>query len=105
MSIVVPIYNEVESLPQLINTITTTLTATGLTYELICVDDGSKDGSGMLLKQQAQIHPNLRAILLRRNYGQTAAMAAGFNYARGKTVVTIDGDLQNDQVEIPLLIA
>lgn len=105
VSIVVPIYNEVESLPQLINTITTTLTATGLTYELICVDDGSKDGSGMLLKQQAQIHPNLRAILLRRNYGQTAAMAAGFNYARGKTVVTLDGDLQNDPVDIPLLIA
>lgn len=105
VSIVVPIYNEVESLPQLINTITTTLTATGLTYELICVDDGSKDGSGMLLKHQAQTHPNLRAILLRRNYGQTAAMAAGFNYARGKTVVTLDGDLQNDPVDIPLLLA
>ncbi|MGB6297680.1 MAG: glycosyltransferase family 2 protein [Rivularia sp. (in: cyanobacteria)] len=105
VSIVVPIYNEVESLPQLINTITTTLAATGLTYELICVDDGSKDGSGMLLKQQAQTHSNLRAILLRRNYGQTAAMAAGFNYARGKTVVTLDGDLQNDPVDIPLLLA
>lgn len=105
VSVVVPIYNEVESLPQLINAITTTLTATGLSYELICIDDGSKDGSGMLLKQQAQSHPNLRAILLRRNYGQTAAMAAGFNYALGKVIVTLDGDLQNDPVDIPLLLA
>lgn len=105
VSIVVPIYNEVESLPQLVNAITTTLTATGLSYELICIDDGSKDGSGMLLKQQAQTHPNLRAILLRRNYGQTAAMAAGFNNARGKAIVTLDGDLQNDPVDIPLLLA
>ena len=105
VSVVVPIYNEVESVPQLIEAITTSLKPTGLTYELICVDDGSKDGSAELLKQQAQYNPNLRAVLLRRNYGQTAAMAAGFNYARGHVIVTLDGDLQNDPVDIPMMLA
>ncbi len=105
VSVVVPIYNEVESVPQLIEAIATSLNPTGLTYELICVDDGSKDGSAELLKQQAQYNPNLRAVLLRRNYGQTAAMAAGFNYARGHVIVTLDGDLQNDPVDIPMMVA
>lgn len=105
VSVIVPIYNEVESLPQLIEAIASVLTPTLLSYELICVDDGSTDGSGQLLKEQALIHPNLRAVLLRRNYGQTAAMAAGFDYARGSAIVTLDGDLQNDPVDIPLLLA
>lgn len=59
----------------------------GLTYELICVDDGSSDGSTELLKQQAEINPNLKAIVLRRNYGQTAAMAAGFKYSQGQVII------------------
>ena len=105
LSVVVPIYNEVESIPTLIEAIATSLTATDLTYELICVDDGSKDGSSELLKQQAQARTDLRVVLLRRNYGQTAAMAAGFNYARGQVIITLDGDLQNDPADIPLLIA
>src|SRR5512136_648915 len=105
VSAVVPIYNEVESLPQLIETIATTLTANQLSYEIICVDDGSKDGSAELLKQLARTRSDLRAVLLRRNYGQTAAMAAGFNYARGRAIVTLDGDLQNDPADIPLLVA
>ncbi|HAG85154.1 MAG TPA: glycosyltransferase [Cyanobacteria bacterium UBA12227] len=105
VSVVVPIYNEVESVPQLIEAIATSLNPTALTYELICVDDGSKDGSAELLKQQAQYNPNLRAVLLRRNYGQTAAMAAGFNYARGHVIVTLDGDLQNDPVDILMMLA
>ncbi|HEY9596858.1 MAG TPA: glycosyltransferase family 2 protein [Cyanophyceae cyanobacterium] len=104
VSIVVPIYNEVESLPQLIEAIASSMNATGLNYELICVDDGSTDGSAELLKQQALIHPYLRAVLLRRNYGQTPAMAAGFKYAQGEVIVTLDGDLQNDPVDIPLLL-
>lgn len=105
VSIVVPIYNEVENLPHLIEAIATSLSGTGLSYELICVDDGSKDGSAELLKQQAHTHPHLRAIILRRNYGQTAAMAAGFKHARGRTIVTLDGDLQNDPADIPMLLA
>jgi len=96
--VVVPVYNEV-SLPDLISAIATTLTASQVSYEIICVDDGSTDGSAELLKQQAQTRTDLKAVL-RRNYGQTAAMAAGFNYAWGKAI-TLDGDLQNDPSDIP----
>lgn len=105
VSVVVPIYNEVESLPQLIEAIASVLIPAQLSYELICVDDGSTDGSTQLLKEQALTHPNLRVVLLRRNYGQTAAMAAGFDYARGRAIVTLDGDLQNDPIDIPVLLA
>lgn len=104
ISIVVPIYNEVESLPRLIAAIDTNMADLGLTYELICVDDGSSDGSTELLKQQAKINPHLKAILLRRNYGQTAAMAAGFKYSQGQVIITLDGDLQNDPQDIALLL-
>ncbi len=105
VSIVVPIYNEVESLPQLIEAIASSLNDTELNYELICVDDGSKDGSAELLKQLALTHSHLRAVILRRNYGQTAAMAAGFKNARGRVIVSLDGDLQNDPADIPMLLA
>ena len=105
LSIVVPIYNEVESISHLVEAIATVMQSTSISYELICVDDGSKDGSSDLLKQYAQSHPNLRAVLLRRNYGQTAAMSAGFNHARGNVVITLDGDLQNDPADIPQLLA
>lgn len=104
VSVVVPIYNEVESLPPLIEAIASTMEQAQLTYELICVDDGSSDGSAQLLKELALKTPYLRGVLLRRNYGQTAAMAAGFNYARGKAIVTLDGDLQNDPADIPMLL-
>ncbi|MBD2325948.1 glycosyltransferase [Alkalinema sp. FACHB-956] len=103
LSIVVPIYNEAESLPFLLDAIAQSLVDSGLTYELICVDDGSKDGSDQILKQQAADRPQLRVVILRRNYGQTAAIAAGFKYAQGKVVVTLDGDLQNDPADIPML--
>ncbi|MBD2104182.1 glycosyltransferase family 2 protein [Leptolyngbya sp. FACHB-261] len=104
LSIVVPIYNEVESLPHLVNTIANTLVGQ-YRYEIICVDDGSRDGSVELLKDMAQSRSDLRAVLLRRNYGQTAAMAAGFRYAKGRVIITLDGDLQNDPVDIPRLLA
>ncbi len=105
VSVVVPIYNEIESIPPLLTAIATTLQAEGLTYEIVCVDDGSQDGSAEFLKQEAQGRADLRAVLLRRNYGQTAAMAAGFYYAQGQAIVTLDGDLQNDPTDIPLLLA
>lgn len=105
VSVVVPIYNEVESLPHLIEAIASTMIAAQLSYEIICVDDGSTDGSPILLKKLAQSRTDLRGILLRRNYGQTPAMAAGFNHAQGKVIVSLDGDLQNDPADIPLLLA
>ncbi len=104
LSVVIPIYNEVESLPHLLVAITDALANSQYRYEVICVDDGSEDGSAALLKQLACKHRELRAVILRRNYGQTAAIAAGFRYARGRTVVTLDGDLQNDPVDIPRLL-
>jgi glycosyltransferase involved in cell wall biosynthesis len=105
VSVVVPIHNEVESLPHLLEAIASTLSATDLSYEIICVDDGSTDGSPRFLKEQAQIRNDLKAVILRRNYGQTAAMAAGFYYALGKAIVTLDADLQNDPADIPMLLA
>ncbi|WP_017314642.1 glycosyltransferase family 2 protein [Mastigocladopsis repens] len=105
VSVVVPVHNEVESLPHLLEAIAFTLSATGLSYEIICVDDGSTDGSAQFLKEQAQIRNDLKAVILRRNYGQTGAMAAGFNYAIGKAIVTLDADLQNDPADIPMLLA
>jgi glycosyltransferase involved in cell wall biosynthesis len=105
VSVVVPVYNEVESIPHLLEAIASTMKASGLTYDIICVDDGSKDGSADFLKQQATERTDLKAVLLRRNYGQTAAMAAGFKYATGKAIVTLDADLQNDPADIPALLA
>ncbi|MEY2978387.1 MAG: hypothetical protein RLZZ435_2526 [Cyanobacteriota bacterium] len=105
VSIVIPIYNEVESLPLLLETIAQTLVEAQLAYEIICVDDGSSDGSTALLSQLAQERSDLVAVILRRNYGQTAAMAAGFSQASAAAIVTLDGDLQNDPADIPLLLA
>jgi dolichol-phosphate mannosyltransferase len=104
LSVVVPIYNEVESVPKLIEAIASSLIASQLSYEIICVDDGSRDGSAELLKQLALNRTHLKAVLFRRNYGQTAAMAAGFKYANSRVVVTMDGDLQNDPADIPKLV-
>lgn len=104
LSVVVPVYNEVESLPHLVEAIATTLQEAKLDYEIICVDDGSRDGSVEQLKQMSQSRDDLRAVLLRRNYGQTAAMAAGFHYALGEVIVTLDADLQNDPKDIPMLL-
>ncbi len=106
LSIVVPIYNEVESIEKLIVAIVNSikLNSPQLSYEIICVDDGSLDGSAEILSQLAKTTVDLKAVLLRRNYGQTPAMAAGFEYARGKVIITLDGDLQNDPADIPLLL-
>jgi glycosyltransferase involved in cell wall biosynthesis len=104
VSVIVPIHNEYESLPHLIEAIATSLQTSQLNYEIICVDDGSTDGSTDLLKQIALTRTDLRAVILRRNYGQTAAMSAGFGHAQGRVLVTLDGDLQNDPADIPLLL-
>lgn len=105
VSVVIPVYNEVESIPHLLGAIAQVLRTEGLAYEMIAVDDGSTDGTTALLKRLAQERLDLRAVLLRRNYGQTAAMAAGFHHAKAPVIVTLDGDLQNDPADIPKLLA
>jgi glycosyltransferase involved in cell wall biosynthesis len=105
LSLVVPIYNEEESIPTLHTRLTESLQTCGYSYEIIAVDDGSQDRSFAILKDLAHHDPHLRVIRFRRNFGQTAAFSAGFDYARGEVVVTIDADLQNDPSDIPLLLA
>ncbi len=105
LSIVIPIYNEVDTLPHLIKRVEQGVSAYPENYEIICIDDGSQDGSTDLLRQLAGQHNHLRAIILRRNYGQTAAMAAGFENAQGQVIVTLDGDLQNDPQDILPILA
>jgi glycosyltransferase involved in cell wall biosynthesis len=104
LSVVIPIYNEVESLVELVDRTARVLEENRYIFEIICVDDGSNDGSTELLKTLALARPYLKGIILRRNYGQTPALAAGFDYARGDIIVTLDGDLQNDPGDIPRLI-
>jgi glycosyltransferase involved in cell wall biosynthesis len=104
VSIVIPIFNEEESIKQLIVRTIAILTDCNLSYEVICIDDGSQDKSSHILSELTQKFDNLKAIILRRNYGQTPAIAAGFKYAKGKIIVTLDGDLQNDPIDIPRLI-
>ncbi len=104
ISIVIPVYNEAESLPGLHAELTAVLQALGKSYEIIAVDDGSRDDSRQVLKQLSEVDPHVVAVCLRRNFGQTAAFAAGFEQARGATVITIDADGQNDPADIPLLL-
>jgi glycosyltransferase involved in cell wall biosynthesis len=104
LSVVVPLHNEEESLQLLVDKLLASLRPLGLAFELVLVDDGSRDATPLLLHQLAQQVPELVAVLLRRNYGQTAAMAAGFDNSRAPIIVTLDGDLQNDPADIPLLL-
>jgi glycosyltransferase involved in cell wall biosynthesis len=104
LSVVVPLYNEEASLHQLVEKLLEALRPLSLAFELVLVDDGSRDATPQILGQLATQVPELVAVLLRRNYGQTAAMAAGFDSSRAPIIVTLDGDLQNDPADIPLLI-
>ncbi len=104
LSIVVPIYNEEESLPFLVNQLLEVLQPMEETFELVLVNDGSSDKSAEVIRKLSFDIPELVGVLLRKNYGQTAAMAAGFDISSGEIVVTLDGDLQNDPADIPLLV-
>ena len=104
ISIIAPLYNEQESVLLLYQAIRDALDPTALDYEVIFVDDGSKDDTALVAKKLAQENPRLRFIEFRRNYGQTPAMAAGIDYARGEILVTMDGDLQNDPSDIPMMV-
>ena len=104
VSIVVPIYNEVENLPDLVERIAQAMAGQALSFELLAVDDGSKDGSADRLRELAATRPWLRPVFLARNYGQSSALQAGFDRVRGRYVVTLDADLQNEPGDIPLLL-
>ncbi len=104
LSIVVPIYNEEESLPFLVNQLLEVLQPMEETFELVLVNDGSSDNSAEVIRKLSFEMPEIVGVLLRKNYGQTAAMAAGFDISSGEIVVTLDGDLQNDPADIPLLV-
>ncbi|HET8759822.1 MAG TPA: glycosyltransferase family 2 protein [Nitrospiria bacterium] len=104
LSIVIPLFNEAESLPALAERVFGAVARYGLDAEVLFVDDGSTDGSEGIYRRLCDVHPALRVIRLRRNFGQTAAMAAGFDHARGAVIVVLDGDLQNDPDDIPLLL-
>jgi glycosyltransferase involved in cell wall biosynthesis len=105
ISIVVPLYNEEESIPHLWEALDAAIANYGKPAEVIVVDDGSKDRSFALLRDIAAKDPRFTIIRFRRNFGQTAAFAAGFNQARGDVVITMDADLQNDPMDIPKLMA
>ncbi len=105
LSVVVPVYNEVENLEALLEELSGVLLAEPRTFEVIVVDDGSRDGTSELLRKLTVDRPWLRAVFLRRNFGQTAAFDAGFRATSGEIVATIDGDLQNDPRDIPAMIA
>ena len=104
VSIVVPIYNEVDNLPDLVERIAAAMAGQALSFELLAVDDGSSDGSRARLRELAAGRPWLRPVLLARNYGQSSALQAGFDRVRGRYVVTLDADLQNEPGDIPLLL-
>ena len=105
LSVVVPLFNEEESLPHLVEQLLQALRPSGERFELVLVNDGSSDRTAEVLEQISREVPELVAVLLRKNYGQTAAMAAGFDVAQGEVIVSLDGDLQNDPADIPMLLA
>jgi len=104
LSVVIPVYNEQENIGPLLDELFSALRALGKTYEVICVDDGSRDGTFAALAQIAAHNPALRVIRFRLNFGQTAAMSAGIEAARGEVIVPMDGDLQNDPADIGKLL-
>ena len=104
LSIVIPVYNEAENLSELHGELAAVLEGRGLSYELIFVDDGSTDDTFSRLNQLYVVDSHVCVVRFRRNFGQTAAFAAGFSRAQGKVIVTADGDLQNDPHDIPMML-
>lgn len=104
VSVVIPVFNEIENIELAWNEIRDLFKTQDQPYEVVFVDDGSSDGSQQLLRRLSSENPAVRAVLLRRNFGQTAAMHAGIQYASGDYIVTMDGDLQNDPDSIPQML-
>jgi glycosyltransferase involved in cell wall biosynthesis len=105
LSVVIPVFNEVENLEELHAQITASCRDLGKRSEIIYVDDGSQDDSFAVLRKIQKLDPNVRLIRLRKNFGQTAALSAGFDHARGEVIITLDADLQNDPQDFGLLLA
>ena len=105
ISIIIPVFNESESIAYLLEEVKSVMEVNELNYELIVVNDGSEDNTHAVLEKLTKNIKELLVISLRKNYGQTAAMAAGFDISRGDIVITLDGDLQNDPNDIPKLIS
>lgn len=105
ISIVAPVYNEAANLPLLAEAIRKAMAGFSDSYECIFVDDGSGDASADVMRKIAAADPHHKPVFFRRNFGQTAALAAGFDHARGQIIVTLDADLQNDPADIPMLVA
>ena len=104
LSVVIPVFNEEPNVPALAQKLHDALSGIGREYEILLVDDGSRDGSWLRLKDAAARHPHFRLIRFRRNFGQTAAMSAGIDAAQNDVIVTLDADLQNDPADIPRLL-
>jgi len=105
ISIIIPLFNEEANVPILAGKLSAALRTLGRDYEVILINDGSTDATGDQIKKACAADPCLKSINLRRNYGQTTAIVAGFHHAQGQIIVTMDGDLQNDPGDIPLLLA
>jgi glycosyltransferase involved in cell wall biosynthesis len=104
LSVVIPVFNEAPTLDELHLRLSKVLTAIGLSYEIVFVDDGSSDGSYLTLSTLSASDPAIRIVKLARNYGQTAALAAGFDHAAGEVIVAMDGDLQHAPEDLPKLL-
>lgn len=104
LSFVIPVYNEAENLPKLYEEMVDSCSKLGKSYEIIFVDDGSWDDSFIALKKIQKKDPRVKIIRLRKNFGQTGALSAGFDYAKGDVIITLDADLQNDPKDFPLLM-
>jgi glycosyltransferase involved in cell wall biosynthesis len=104
LSIVIPLYNEEESVEKLVLQTVEVVNQYNFSYEIILVDDGSEDKTWVVIEKLHSQFPHLRAIKFKRNFGQTQAMQAGFDYAQGEVIISMDGDLQNDPIDIPKLL-
>ena len=104
LTVSIPVYNEEENVPRIYAELKPVLESMDISWEILLVDDGSSDGTFAQLKKIAEEDKRVRVIRFRRNFGQTAAMNAGFKESRGKVIVTMDGDLQNDPKDIPMIL-
>ena len=104
VSVVIPIYNEIETIPHLYAALQDVLPHMGREYEILFIDDGSSDGSNAALRELAAEDSHIKVVEFRNNFGQTAALGAGIKHASGDVVITMDGDLQNDPTDIPMML-
>lgn len=104
VSVVIPLYNEEGNLRKLYEELHAVLSDKNYSYEILFINDGSSDATEEIIKELTEKDPAITAVTFRRNFGQTAAMSAGFDFSRGKVIITMDGDLQNDPADIPKLL-